>query len=177
MQPALHPALEALPLAVVLRRLADLAERDRALRAARQRLLVRRDVADDLAERDRDDREVVGAQAQRRQPEQDARRRAAATDRERRREPGAPALLHDEDRHRVGADRHERDLAEVEQPGEAELQLQPQREDRVDPGDDADERPEVAARERAHTTLARPKSPCGRTISAAASTTNATTGL
>ena len=30
---------------------------------------------------------------------------------------------------------------------------------------------------RAHTTLARPKSPCGRTISAAASTTNATTGL
>ena len=35
----------------------------------------------------------------------------------------------------------------------------------------------LAAREGAHTTLARPKSPCGRTISAAMSTTNATTGL
>ena len=62
-------------------------------------------------------------------------------------------------------------------PVKPNCELQPEREDRVDAGDDADERPEVAARERAHTTLARPKSPCGRTISAAASTTNATTGL
>ena len=45
---------------------------DRPLRAAREAVLVRRDVADDLAEGDRDDREVVGAQPQRREPEQHA---------------------------------------------------------------------------------------------------------
>ena len=65
----------------------------------------------------------------------------------------------------------------LSKPGEAELELEAEREDRVDAGDDADERPEAAARERVHTTLARPKSPCGRTISAAARIAKATTGL
>ena len=96
---------------------------------------------------------------------------AAAAIAERRREPGAPALLHDEDRHRVGADGHEPDLPEVEQAREAELHLKPEREDRVDARDDADERPEAAAREDAHAIRACPKNPCGRTSSATISTT------
>ena len=175
-EPSLNPRLEALPLPVVLRRRADLAERDRPLRAAGEPVLVRRHVADDLAEGDRDDREEVGAEPQRRDPEQEACR-ACHGHSERGGEPRAPALLHDEDRHRVGADRHEGDLAEVQQAREAELELQPEREDRVDPGDHADERPEAAARERVHTTLARPKRPCGRTISAPMRTAKATTGL
>src|SRR5581483_3332934 len=98
-------------------------------------------------------------------------------DAERRGEPRAPTFLHDEDRHRVRADRHERDLAEVQQPGEAELHLQAERENRVDAGDDADEGPEVPAREDAHPARAWPKNPCGRTMSAAARRANATTGL
>src|SRR5881397_790252 len=69
------------------------------------------------------------------------------------------------------------DLAKVEQAGEAELQLKTEREDRVDAGNDADERPEAAACERVHMTLARPKRPCGRTISAPARIAKATTGL
>ena len=61
MQPALDARLKPLPLAVVLRGLADLAKRDRPLRAAGQRALIGRHITDDLAEGDRDDREIIGA--------------------------------------------------------------------------------------------------------------------
>src|SRR6185503_1902715 len=92
-------------------------------------------------------------------------------------EPHAPAGLHDEDRHRVRADRHERHVAEGEEARVAELELRPEREDRVDPGDDADERPKLRAREDAPTRRALPRIPCGRATSTTMSTANATTGL
>ena len=154
----------------------DATQGDRPLRAAGEAVLVRRDVTDDLAERDRHDGEVIGAQTQRRQAEDEAAD-AGRGDSERGREPHAPALLHDEDRHRVRADRHEGDLAKVEQSREPKLHLKPESEDRVDPGDDPDERPEAAAAEDVHATRAWPKSPCGRRSSAITRTAKATTGL
>ena len=97
-------------------------------------------------------------------------------DRDREDEPEVHPLLGGQDRHRVGADRHEPGLAEVLDPGEADVELQPEREDRVDAGEDADAGPEVDVGERLerdperdrervdHTVLARPKMPSGRMI-------------
>ena len=175
-EPAAEPGGEAHPLAVVLGGLVDPAERDRALRAARQPVLVGGDVADDLPEGDRDDREVVGSQAERRQPDEDPGE-PRCDDAEEGGEPHRHPLLHGEDRHRVRADRHEPDLPEVEQAGEAELDLQTEREQRVDAGHDADEGPEVAADDRAHAVRALPKRPCGRRRRATISRAKATTGL
>ena len=173
---AAEPGGEAHPLAVVLGGLVDSGERDRALRAARQPVLVGGDVADDLSEGDRDDREVVGSQAKRRQPDEDPGERRR-DDAEQAGEPHRHPLLHGEDRHRVRADRHESDLPEVEQAGEAELDLEAEREERVDPRDDADEGPEVDAEDRAHAVRALPKRPCGRRSRATMRRVKATTGL
>ena len=87
-----------------------------------------------------------------------------------------PARLGGQDRHRVGADRHEADLAEVLDPGEADVELQAEGEDRVDPGDvptlvqksmsvNASKLTATRGLQRvAHTVLAWPKMPCGRMI-------------
>ena len=114
-------------------------------------LAVDRDTVDDLAEGERDDRDVVAAQPQRRQPDQRAepggdhdrdhqdqdevqvdpdqvRRRADEASTwmwplKKNSEPNQPA--------RVGAERVERDVAEVEQAGEADDDVEPQRHHRV----------------------------------------------
>ena len=70
-----------------------------------------------------------------------------------------------------------RDVAEVEQAGEAELELEPEREDRVDAGDDADEGPEARRSRRAHAVRASPSRPCGRIEERDDQDANATTGF
>ena len=94
-------------------------------------------------------------------------------DRDRQREPEREAVVDDQDRHRVGADRHEAGLAEVDDPGEADVELQAQREDRVDAGEDPDADPEADVGERIEgdrerqgwrvdSSRSRPSSPCRR---------------
>src|SRR6185503_20817327 len=65
MESGADPALEPLPLPVVLRGRSLAREVDRSLRATRQSVLVGRDPTYDLAEGDGDDREVVPAEAKR----------------------------------------------------------------------------------------------------------------
>ena len=107
---------------------------------------VDRDAADDLAERERHDRDVVAAQAQRREAQQRAERRRRDRGHDDDDQPVqvdaglALELLRDADvdvrsaeparrqpAHRVRADRVERDVAEVEQAGEADHDVQPER--------------------------------------------------
>ena len=88
-----------------------------------------RDEADDLGAGDRRDREVVGAQAQRRQPDEQAEARSRSGSRAAARARTTMPAVDGQDRHRVGADRHEPGLAEVDDPGEADVELQAERED------------------------------------------------
>jgi hypothetical protein len=114
--------------------------------SARQAARVLRRETDDLRESDRRDREVIGAQAQGGKADENAED-DCDRDRGRQREPERPLRLHGQDHHRVGADRHEADLAEVDDPGVADVELQPEREDRVDAGEHADARPEAGRRQ------------------------------
>ena len=109
------------------------------------------DDADDLAEAQRDDRQVVAAQPQRRHADEEARDRGQhRADREgdEQHEAVAPELGQEReqaDRSRspkvtvkyaagVGADRHEAGVADRELPGEAVDQVQAHRQDDVDAG-------------------------------------------
>ncbi len=114
--------------------------------------------ADDLAEGERDDREVVAAQPQHREPEQDAPERGEhAGDRQQHPERPRPELVeidgeerifrHEgderqavlgEQRERIGADRVEGDVAEVEQAGEADHDIEAPAEHHVDQDLDAE---------------------------------------
>ena len=96
----------------------------------------------DLGERDRGDREVVGAQAQRRQADQQPEGIVTSIAIGSASQNEQPAF-DDEDRHRVGADRHEPGLAEVDDAGEADVELQPERDQGVDAGEHADAGPEA----------------------------------
>ena len=91
----------------------------------------------DLGGRDRHDREVVGAQPQRGHTEQERQQRGheeAGGDAE----PEAQAPRGHERGHRVATDRHEGGLAEVEQSGVAELDVEADRREAVDHGGRAD---------------------------------------
>ena len=55
------------------------------------------------------------------------------------------ARLEDQDRHRVGPNGHERRLAEVDDPGEADVELKAKRDERVGARDHADADPEVGS--------------------------------
>ena len=101
----------------------------------------------DLGRGDGGDREVVGAQPQRGQADQQAECHRDGH-RDRQRQPEREAGLDDENRHGVGADRHEPCLPEVDDAREADVQLQAEREQRVDAGQDADARPELDRGER-----------------------------
>ena len=104
------------------------------LRAARDAVEVRRGDADDLAEPERDDREVVTAQTQHGQAEDDTgEHREADTERQdlprvQVRELQRPGPREDGDG--VRADRPERDVAEIEQTGETDDDVQPHGEQR-----------------------------------------------
>ena len=108
-----------------------------ALRAVgdvhRARQVVEED-ADDLAEAERDDGEVVAAQLERRRAEQHAEQRGdRRADRQDHPERQVQAELRaGEQRVDVGADGVERDVAEVEQAGEADDDVQAQREHDVE---------------------------------------------
>ena len=109
------------------------------------------DAADDLAERERHDRDVVAAQAQRREAEQRAGERGEDRGDRQDEQPvevdaglglqqlgdadvdvGGREEARAEPAHRVGADREERDVAEVEQAGEADHDVQAERHHDVD---------------------------------------------
>ena len=114
--------------------------------------------ADDLAEGERDDREVVAAQPQHRKAEQDAPERGEdAGDRQQHPERPRPELVEidgevgifgdegderqavlGEQREGIGADRVEGDVAEVEQAGEADHDVEPPAEHHVDQDLDAE---------------------------------------
>ena len=146
------------------------------MRSTGQAGLVQRDVPDDLRERDRRDRQVIGQQAKRREPDQQTEQHRRA-DRQERGGPQRQVALDHQDRHRVRGDRHERRVAEIQQARVAELQLQAQGEDRVDPCLDPDERPEGGVEELRHSSRAFPNRPCGRTSRTTIRVTKATTGL
>ena len=94
-----------------------------AVRAAGEVLPVLQDQPDDLAEAERDDGEIVAAQPQHRKAEQHApeRRQDAG---ERQADPERDAEVLRDQRVGIGADRVERDIAEVEQAGEADHDIQ-----------------------------------------------------
>ena len=80
--------------------------------------------ADDLAEGERDDGEIVASKPEHREAEHDApKRRRGAGDRQA--DPKAQAEMRGEQREGIGADGIEGDIAEVEQPGEADDDVQP----------------------------------------------------
>ena len=85
---------------------------------------IEQDDAHDLAEGERDDGEIVAAEPEHREAEHDApQRRRGAGDRQA--DPEAQAEMRGEQREGIGADRIEGDIAEVEQPGEADHDVQP----------------------------------------------------
>ena len=94
-----------------------------AVRAAGQALPVDDDEADDLAERQRHDGEIVAAQPQHRKAEQHAPERREDAG-ERQADPERQAEIGRQQRVGIGADRVERDIAEIEQAGEADHDVQ-----------------------------------------------------
>ena len=102
-----------------------------AVRAAGHRVPVEQDDPDDLAEAEGHDRQVVAAQAQHREAEQDAERGRERAG-ERQALPEAEIEPAGEQRVGVGADRVEGDVAEVQQPGEADHDVQAPAEHDVD---------------------------------------------
>src|SRR5699024_9622074 len=87
--------------------------------------------ADDFAERQRDDGEIVAAQSQHRKAEQDTPEGGKnAGERQQRIEGEAEGL--GEQRVRISADGVERDVAEIEQAGEADDDIQPEPEHHID---------------------------------------------
>ena len=117
-----------------------------AVRAAGQALPVEQHDADHLAERQRHDGEIVAAQAQDREAQQDAPERGEDAG-ERQAQPERQAEMLGEQRIGVGADGVERDVAEIEQAGEADHDVEPPAEHDV--GDDEDrEIHHIAVRDR-----------------------------
>ena len=94
-----------------------------AVGAVGEALPVDQDEADDLAEGQRDDGEIVAAQAQHRKAEHHAPAGGEHAG-ERQADPERPAEMLGQQRVGVGADRVERDVAEVEQAGEADDDVQ-----------------------------------------------------
>jgi hypothetical protein len=120
-----------------------------AVRAARQVGQVVREQADDFAEAERDDRQIVAAQPQHREAEQEAEgRRGQRRDRQALPERQPEILVE----HRVGiaADRVEPDVAEIEQAREADHDVQPEAEDHVDQRERRDVHRAARAEERPH---------------------------
>ena len=108
-----------------------------AVRAAGEIVPVDQHDADDLAEGERDDGEIVAAQAQHREAEDDPPERREEAG-ERQAEPEAePEILRDQ-REGIGADRIEGDVAEVEQAGEADHDVQPPAEHHVGQDEDGE---------------------------------------
>ena len=118
---------------VVLRGVGDAEAADRrerhvghAVVAAGERRPAVGDAPDDVAERQRDQDEVDAARAHRER--EDEREQRAGEDPGGRRERGADAVAHLQDRGGVGGDREERRMAEREQAGMAEQQIGRKRE-------------------------------------------------
>ena len=133
-----------------------LVEADDALVAAGE-IGILEGVADDLGEGDGGDGEIVGAQPQRGQADQDAGD-DGDQDGHGHGPPERPAGIDHQHPHGIGADAHEARLAEIEQAGEADIDLQAEHEDAVDAGDHPHAQPEIDAHERA---FLRPKIPRG----------------
>ena len=98
---------------------------------------VDQDEADDLAEGERDDGEIVAAQPQHRKSEQDAPERREAA-RERQQEPERQAEGLCQQRVGIGADRVEGDVAEIEQAGEPDHDVEAPAQHHVDQNLDAE---------------------------------------
>jgi len=98
---------------------------------AGQRLLGLQEVPDEEAEPERDDRKVVTAQAEGGQAEEEAEQHRRAA-RERERQPHAHARMQGEQRIGVGADREEGRVAEHEEPGVADDDVETEGERDVD---------------------------------------------
>src|SRR5207342_1944782 len=90
-----------------------------AVRAAGKVLPVEQDQADDLAEAEGDDGEVVAAQPQHRKAEEEAGERGEDAG-GRQADPEREAEVLCDQRIGISADRIERDVAEIEEPGEAD---------------------------------------------------------
>ena len=108
-----------------------------AVRAAGQALPVDDDEADDLAEGERDDGEIVAAQPQHRKAEQHAPERGEDAG-ERQADPEREAEIRRQQRVGIGADRVEGDIAEVEQAGEADHDVQPPAQHHIGEHEDAE---------------------------------------
>ena len=108
-----------------------------AVRAAGEVLPVEQDQADDLAEAERDDGEIVAAQPQHRKSEQDAPEGGEDAGK-RQADPERQAEVLREQRIGIGADRVEGDVAEVEEAGEADHDVQPPAEHHVGQHQDAE---------------------------------------
>jgi hypothetical protein len=102
-----------------------------AVRAAGEFGPVHQDDADDLAEAERHDRQVVAAQAQRRPAEKDAEAGCHRAG-NRQRLPEGPAELGRQEAVGVGADGVEGDVTEIEQAGQADDDVQAPAEHDVD---------------------------------------------
>ena len=94
-----------------------------AVGAAGQALPVDDDETDDLAERQRDDGEIVAAQPQHRKSQQHAPERGENAG-ERQADPERQSEIGRQQRVGIGADRVKRDVAEIEQAGEADHHVQ-----------------------------------------------------
>ncbi len=130
-----------------------------ALRAVgdvdRLRQVVQED-ADDLAEAQRDDRQIVAAQLERRCAQQDAEQAGdGGADRQDDPERQMQVEVRDgQQRVDVGADRVEGDIAQVEQAGEADHDVQAERQEDVEDREVGDAHPGGAHRCRARTAAA-----------------------
>ncbi len=85
---------------------------------------VEQDDAHDLAEGERHDGEIVAAEPEHGEAENDAPQRGGGAG-DRQADPEAQAEMRGEQREGIGADRIEGDIAEIEQPGEADHDVQP----------------------------------------------------
>ena len=108
-----------------------------AVRSAGDALPVEQHEADDLAEGERDDGEIVAAQPQHRKAEQDAPERGEDAG-ERQADPERQLEVRGEQRVGIGADRVERDVAEIEQAGEADHDVEAPAEHHIGQDEDAE---------------------------------------
>ena len=106
-----------------------------AVRPAGEILPIEQDQPDDFAEAERDDGEIVAAQPQHRKAEQDAGKGGEDAGK-RQAYPERQSEIVRKQRVGIGADRVEGDIAEIEQPGETDHDIQPEAKHRV--GDDED---------------------------------------
>ena len=108
-----------------------------AVGAAGQALPVDDDEADDLAERQGDDGEIVAAQPQHRKAQQHAPERGEDAG-QRQADPERQTKIGRQQRVGIGADRVERDVAEIEQAGEADHHVEAPAEHHVSQHQDAE---------------------------------------